>query len=126
MIRRAERHCPRRTRRRGFTVVEVLVALLIVAVGLLGVAGSSALALRSASAAMREQSAVARARTRLALIESGGCGSAVSGENHLATGLVDRWTVGPLTSGVRLLDASADWDDVGRRRTVILRSALLC
>jgi hypothetical protein len=27
---------------------------------------------------------------------------------------------------VRLVDVSADWDDTGRRRTLTLRSALLC
>lgn len=126
MIRPAEHQSWRPAARRGFTVVEVLVALIVVAVGLLGVAGSSAIALRAASAAVREQAAVSRARTRLALIESTGCASAASGELHVAAGLTDQWTVGPLANGVRLVDVSADWDDVGRRRTLTLRSALLC
>lgn len=112
--------------RRGFTVVEVLLALIIVAVGLLGVAGTSAIALRASSAASREQSAIARARTRLALLESAGCGSAASGERQLAPGLRERWSVAPILNGARLVEVSADWTDVGRRRTLSLRSALLC
>lgn len=119
---RSSRSAPRR----GFTLVEVLVALVVVAVGLLGVAGSSAIALRAANAAVREQAAVSRARTRLALIESAGCVGAASGEHRVAAGLSDKWSVGPLANGARLVDVSADWDDVGRRRTVTLRSALLC
>jgi prepilin-type N-terminal cleavage/methylation domain-containing protein len=126
MVRPSEHRRSHGLARRGFTVVEVLVALIVVAAGLLGVAGASALALRASNAAMREQAAVSRARSRLALIEAGGCGSAVSGERHLATGLVDRWNVGPLGHGVRLVDVSAEWEDTGRRRTLTLRSALLC
>ncbi|HEX5971789.1 MAG TPA: prepilin-type N-terminal cleavage/methylation domain-containing protein [Gemmatimonadaceae bacterium] len=112
--------------RPGFTLVEVLVALMLVAVGLLGVAGSSAIALRAANAAVREQAAISRARTRLALIEAAGCAGAASGDHDVEAGLEDRWTVEPLAGGARLVDVSADWDDVGRRRTVTLRSALLC
>lgn len=126
MVHRAEGRHSRRGGRPGFTVVEVLVALVVVAAGLLGVAGTSALALRASNAAMREQAAISRARTRLALIEAAGCGGAVSGELQLTAGLTDRWTVGPLLNGVRLVDVTADWDDIGRRRTVTLRGALLC
>src|SRR6476661_1454215 len=54
--------------RRAFTVVEVLVALVVVTVGLLGVAGASAMALRASNAALRERAAITRARTRLALL----------------------------------------------------------
>lgn len=116
----------RRALRRGFTVVEVLVALVIVVVGMLGVAGASATALRASSAAMREHAAVMRARTRLAMLESAGCTTATSGERQFGTGLVDRWTVAPAANGARMADVSAEWDDTGRRRAVLLRSALLC
>jgi prepilin-type N-terminal cleavage/methylation domain-containing protein len=112
--------------RRGFTVVEVLVALVIVTVGMLGVAGASAVALRASSAAIRERSAVTRARTRLALLEAQGCASAAGGELQLAAGVVDRWTVGPPTSGVRLVEMRAEWDDTRGRRYVLLQGALLC
>jgi len=115
-----------RPSRRGFTVVEVLVALVVVAVGLLGVAGASATALRASSAAVRERSAVARANTRLALLYAGGCANAASGERQVGAGLTDRWTVGTITNGVRMVDVSAEWNDVGQRRSVLLRSALLC
>jgi len=102
------------------------VALVVVAVGLLGVAGASATALRTASAAVRERSAATRARTRLALLESAGCAAAASGELRLRMGLTDRWSVGAAVNATRLVDVSAEWDDAGRRRVVVLRSALLC
>jgi len=120
----------RRVRRGGkssaFTVVEVLVALVIVAVGLLGVAGASASALRASGAALREGAAARRASSRLALLEAGECASATSGDMRLANGLRDSWSVGIAANGVRLVEARAEWDDTGRRRAVVLRSALLC
>ncbi len=129
--RRRARPALRRSARRvarlgGFTVVEVLVALVIVTVGLLGVAGASATALRASSAALREREATTRARSRLAALEAAGCAIAASGELHLANGISDRWTVDAPVNGVRLLNVRAEWDDTGRRRSVLLRSALLC
>jgi prepilin-type N-terminal cleavage/methylation domain-containing protein len=110
----------------GFTVVEVLVSLVIVTVGLLGVAGASATALRASSAALRERAAATRARSRLATLEAEGCTTAASGDLRQATGLTDSWTVGTAENGVRLLEVRAEWDDAGQRRAVVLRSALLC
>ena len=124
--RRAEGAPIRRSLRRAFTVVEVLVALVVVVVGLLGLAGASATALRASSAAMHERVAITRARTRLALLQAAGCGNAASGEQRLGAGLLDRWTIGVVMNGARLVDVSAEWDDTGRRRVVLLRSALLC
>ena len=110
----------------GFTLVEVLVALVVVTVGLLGVAGASALALRASSAALRERATVTRMRTRLALLSAAGCASAAGGHLSLPAGLEDRWTVDPAVNGVRLVELRGEWDDLDRRRSVVLRSALLC
>jgi type IV pilus assembly protein PilV len=126
MCRPAEALCETRSPRRAFTVVEVLVALVVVAVGLLGVAGASATALRASNAAMRERSAISRARTRLALIQAAGCLAAADGERLLGNGLADRWAVAAAEHGVRMVSVSVEWDDLGRRRSFQLRSALLC
>ena len=122
---RGERPHPGRARK-AFTVVEVLVALIIVTVGLLGVAGASAMALRASSAALRERQAATGARTRLALLQAAGCAAAADGEMQLGSGLVQRWRVDGAVNGVRMVEVRTGWDDVGRRRMVLLRSALLC
>jgi prepilin-type N-terminal cleavage/methylation domain-containing protein len=115
-----------RTRRDGFSVVEVLVALVIVTIGLLGVAGASAMSLRAANIALRERAAVDRALTRLAILTAGGCANAASGQLQLPRGLTEQWTAAPPTHGVRMLEARVEWDDRGARRSVLLRSALPC
>lgn len=112
--------------RRGFTVVEVLVALVVVSVGLLGAAGMSATALRASNAALRERSAVARARTRVAVLQAAGCTFAADGTLRRDGTLVEQWSVGPVTGGVRLAEARSFFDGMTHRRIVLLRSAILC
>ena len=107
-------------------MLEVLVALVVITVGMLGVAGASAVALRASHAALRERGAVTRARTRLALLAAAGCAGASDGEVRVAARVVERWSVGPTVNGVRLVQARAEWDDTGRRRELLLPSALLC
>ena len=113
--------------RHGLSVIEVLVALVIVSVGLLGMAGTSALSMRSAAAASRELGALRRLEQRLATLASAGCDLATSGVD-LRSGDVPSvsWTVHERIRGVRLLEADARWHAGGGPRVLVLRSALLC
>src|SRR3954471_18878321 len=79
-------------RRAGFTIAEVLVALVLFAVALLGLAGSSALAVRATGSALRERRAVQRAADRIASLRALGCTSARSG-SAIDAGLAldERW-----------------------------------
>jgi prepilin-type N-terminal cleavage/methylation domain-containing protein len=113
--------------RHGLTVVEVLVALVIVSVGLLGMAGTSALLLRTATSAAREQRAVRRLDFRLAALAAAGCGRAAGGAaQDPGDGVRERWTVGTAEGGAALLDATAEWRDGRGLRAMSLRSAILC
>jgi hypothetical protein len=112
--------------RSALSVVEVLVALMLVSVGLLGMAGTSALSLRTARTAARERRATQRATTRLALLAAAGCGRATSGALDEAD-LREHWSVAPPRGGVSLVEVrverragSPEW------RSMLLQSALLC
>jgi prepilin-type N-terminal cleavage/methylation domain-containing protein len=113
--------------RGGLTLVEVMVALVIVAVGLLGLAGSSALLLRSAlsqAAAHRASQLSALRTTALAAI---GCaamrdGSRIDGP----TGIRERWQVGAPTNGVVTVDDSLEWSSDGRIHHLLVRGAVVC
>jgi hypothetical protein len=113
--------------RRALTVVEVLVALVVVSVGLLGMAGTSALSLRTATSAAVERRAVHRLTLRLAVLSAGGCTRAVSGaQDDPGDGVRERWIVGVVTPEVAMVEATAQWREGGRPRALALRSALLC
>jgi Tfp pilus assembly protein PilV len=112
--------------RSALTVVEVLVALMLVSVGLMGIAGTSALSFRTLVAAERERRAMQRVTIRVARLAAGGCEHAAGGEVQDAD-LHERWTVSSRGGGVALVDARVDWQGRGAaRRTFALRSALLC
>jgi type IV pilus assembly protein PilV len=59
--------------RRGFTIVEVLVAVVLLAIGVLGLAGVSAVSLRQASTAQLRTNASLIAQTRMERYRSLGC-----------------------------------------------------
>lgn len=113
--------------RPGLTVVEVLVALVIVGVGLLGMAGSASLSLRSTTTSARDLRALREIERRLAIEMAAGCAGAASGEDA-ESGSAPRvtWLVTPVQRGTRLIEATVRWHDGAKPRTLQLRSALLC
>ena len=118
---------PRARTRCGLTLVEVLVALVVVSVGLLGVAGTSALALRTTTAAARERAALGRVELRLAMLAAAGCGPATAGGvGDVDREIRERWTVAAPSHGVAIADARAEWWSAGAVRSLALRSAILC
>jgi Tfp pilus assembly protein PilV len=112
--------------RGGLTVVEVLVALVLLSVGLLGLAGSSALSLRVAESAARERRAIDRARSRLAALSASPCGTAATGRVHVAPDLDEWWTVGSPSAGLAAVDVGVRWQAFGRPRSLTLAGAVLC
>lgn len=113
--------------RSGLTVVEVLAALVVVTVGLLGMAGTSALSLRTAAAVTRERRALRRLDLRLAALAAAGCGRAVGGDVTTAMdSLHERWVVGPVVRGSALVEVRVDWREGARVRSTTHRSAILC
>jgi prepilin-type N-terminal cleavage/methylation domain-containing protein len=75
----------------GFTLLETMVAIMILTVGLLAVARITAMALRLSADGQARWAGAALARSRLELLRSGNC-SAGSGTDASA-GTQVRWTV---------------------------------
>ena len=113
--------------RRGLSIVEVLVALLIVSVGLLAMTGSSALTIRVAGAAARERRAAERAASRVAMLAATGCLPARDGSfDDLVAPLQETWTVGAASAGMAEVSVQVTWPATGGLKTLTLASALLC
>jgi len=78
--------------RGGFTLVEVLVAIVILATGALALAGSAALTVRRMAEAARRSAAVSMARSRAESSLASPCGSLASG-SETAGGVRSDWVV---------------------------------
>lgn len=77
--------------RRGLTLVEIVVAILILSVGALALAGTSALMVRRISESARGAAATAVARNRLEYSLSSPCSALTSGSEQLF-GVRSEWS----------------------------------
>lgn len=113
--------------RDGLTLVEVMLALVLVAVGLLGIAGSTALMFRAVTSQTASLRATRQGALRVAQLSAAGCAGARSGRaDDARTGLAERWWLGPVVNGAQTIDDTLTWNNRGAPAVLIVRSALLC
>ena len=117
---------PRRNRA-GMTIVEVIVALILVSIGLLGMAGSTALALRAAHDATQRRNSTHRLVSRHSQLAAAGCSGATSGSvTDTARALTETWLVTVQPSGFALVTDSLRWMTVRGPRSFVLSNAFPC
>jgi prepilin-type N-terminal cleavage/methylation domain-containing protein len=80
------------TRRRGLTLVEVVIAILVFAIGGLGLAASSAAVAKQISSSTLRARAASIARSRSETAQGSQCGSLASGEARTA-GVYSVWNI---------------------------------
>jgi len=100
---------------------------MIVSIGLLGIAGSTALALRTTLDAAHRREAAQRAVSRIALLAAAGCdgatdGSAVDAARHIS----ERWTIVSRANGFATVNDSVSWMSARGTRSFSLTSAITC
>jgi Tfp pilus assembly protein PilV len=78
--------------RRGFTIVETLVSVMVLAVGLLGLVSVAALATRMVSEGQRSTESAAIANERIEVLRAQGCPALVDGAESRGAHRV-RWRV---------------------------------
>jgi Tfp pilus assembly protein PilV len=113
--------------RAGFTLVELLVAVLLIDVGLLAIVASGALIVRQTNESRAHAAAVRMALDRL---ESGSAafpcaatsGSRTSGSPRLA----ENWSVRLLPTGDREIVDSVRFPTTAGSRVVVLRTRATC
>jgi prepilin-type N-terminal cleavage/methylation domain-containing protein len=97
-------------RRPGFSLFEVVIALVVAAVGLLAVVGVDAVAWRRRTRADLAVAAALAARVRAERIASLACDTSASGTLFAAGRLAERWTVTHGARGLLLVTAVAYHD----------------
>jgi len=104
-------HAPHR--RRGFTIAECLVAVTLLAVGLLGLAGTALAVERLSGGGARRALAAALARSRMERLRGTAC-TARAGGSSLTGGLAETWTVTAAPGITELHDSIALPPESGR------------
>lgn len=111
--------------RRGFTLVEVLVALVLVQFGLLAVAATSAIAARHVAIASRAAHARDVARERLESLRWTACSGGSDG-SRVTVELSEHWSVRG-ADGWRSVRDSVEYSlPAGRRGRLVLEQLVLC
>lgn len=111
-------------RRTGTTLLEVLVAIVILGVALLGLAGAGGAALGVVVDARARGAAARAAERRIELLRAAAC-AATSGSAAQGRGVAEWWSAQPAAGWVELHD-SATYRARGRRRAVVLTDRAPC
>ena len=112
--------------RPGFSIVEVIVAMMIITVGLLGIAGGTTMALRSTFDTTRRRDAVEQAQARLAMVAASGCARASSGSaTDAARHFTEQWSVRGVGAFLVVTD-SITWIGASGNGAFTLTTAVAC
>ena len=110
--------------RRGMTLVELVVAMTIIGIGLLALAGSATLVTRLMGGGTRQALAASVVQTRLEKLRSVNCGSVTSGADTVR-GVIATWTSTTITRG-RSITLTVRYPMQRGNRTQTYRTILPC
>src|SRR5437762_10182399 len=110
--------------RRGFTLIEVLVSIVLIELGLLSSLAALAIMARAANEGRLTAAAAARATARLEVLRLSPC-AASAGESPPAP-MREFWVATPRHNGVRDLSDSVEYRVGGRTRALVLRTRDVC
>lgn len=112
--------------RDGFTLIEVLIALVIFEFGMLALAATSAVAARDLAEANHRMRAQAIASNRVEQLRAGACELSSAGGAETRGRLKEFWWVEAVGSR-RIIADSVEFPSIrGRRSSLVLRGWMLC
>ena len=111
--------------RRGFTLVELIVAILLIDVAVLGVVAGTSIAVRRTLDSKARMLAGQTASNRIQLLAADAC-AALTGSTTTSGGMVEQWSARLLPNAQRELWDSVVFHVAGTERTVVLRSVAPC
>lgn len=119
----------RRARRGGFTLVELLVAIVILAVGVLGLAATASVVTRQMTGAVHQSVAANVAYSRMERIRTGNC-VAMADSSSPTGGVVtrnvtERWRITKANNAILVYD-TITYVVRGKKRTQVYHSEFPC
>ena len=115
--RRLERPRIRRSRARaGFTLVEMMVAVVILAVGLLGLASTTAVVTRQVGGGANQAVAAQTIANRLEKLRSLGCSKIVN-DSETSRGVYEHWVPGDKQNRVLFVVDTVKYSVAGSKKT---------
>lgn len=117
-------HLP--ARRPGFTLVELLVALVVFDVALLAFAADAAVLVRLRGVSARRDAAVSAALSRVAGLRARGCPSPSGGEAVPDPGVHEAWTVTATVGMGRRVTDSVTYAGLSGPANFVLRTTVAC
>lgn len=123
-MRELDSDTPRR-RRCGFTLVELLVAIVLIDVGVLALVSESAVLVRSRNSLRLRARAAELASDRVASLSAGGC-APNAGSATALDGTVESWSIALAPNQTREVRDSVTFTEGGVARAVVLRTRLPC
>jgi prepilin-type N-terminal cleavage/methylation domain-containing protein len=116
---------PVRPRRSGFTIVELIVAMLMLTIGLLGLAGVGAVVLKQMRGGTYQTVAASIAQSRFEQFEGDPCSSIVSG-SATVRGMDETWTASALGTRARAIQDTVTFVGTSGTRKVGIHTVVAC
>lgn len=114
------------TSRAGVTLVEILVALVVAAVGVLALVGADTDAWRHHRRADSQVAGALLAHSRVEWLASLACNGTTSGTARWAGDVEERWTVSVGARDLRVFTAAATWPATAGRDSAIVEGSRWC
>ena len=116
---------PRRRGRAGFTLVEILVAVVILALGLLGMASSAAVVTRQVGGGTNQSVAAQVIANRLEKLRSLGCSKIVN-DSETGLGVYEHWVPGATVNGVLFVVDTVKYSVAGTQKSATYTITVPC
>lgn len=112
-------------RRSGFTLIEVLIAVILIDIGLLALVATGSVLVRRTTEYRLRRSALRVAGDRLALLGASPCVGA-AGVATDTNGIVERWRAGAPINDARELSDSVTFAVANVEKAIVLRTVQPC
>ena len=119
-----QRLITRKRARQGFTLVELIIAIIILVVGVLGLASTAAVVMRQITASSMQTRAAMMAQSRLEQLRSVPCANMANG-NATSNGVTETWRV-TVNARTATLVTVVTWTERRVARSVTFTSERTC